>query len=77
VDIAKPVDVLGMTVSDGDVVHADMHGAVAFAADLLDKLPAAIDLMARKEKVILDAAKAPGFNFAKLCDALAASDKVK
>jgi regulator of RNase E activity RraA len=77
VDVAKPVDVLGMNVSDGDAVHADMHGAVVIPRELLDKLPAAIDLMARKEKVILDAAKAPGFTFAKLRDALAASDQVK
>ncbi len=77
VDIGKPVDVMGLAVSDGDVVHADMHGAVSFSRDLLDKLPAAIDLMARKEKIILDAARKPGFNFATLREALAASDLVK
>jgi regulator of RNase E activity RraA len=77
VDVAKPVDVLGLAVADGDAVHADLHGAVVIPRDLLDKLPAAIDLMARREKVILDAAKAPGFNYAKLRDALAASDQIK
>jgi regulator of RNase E activity RraA len=71
------VDVFGMFVTPGDIVHADRHGAVAFPADLLDKLPAAIDLMARKEKVILDAARAPGFNAEKMRAAMAASEQVK
>jgi hypothetical protein len=33
--------------------------------------------MARKEKVILDAARKPGFGFAALRDALAAAEQVK
>jgi regulator of RNase E activity RraA len=77
VESGKPVDVLGMFVTPGDIVHADRHGAVAFAASLLEKLPAAIDLMARKEKVILDAARAPGFNVEKMRAAMAASEQVK
>jgi regulator of RNase E activity RraA len=77
VESGKPVDVLGMFVTPGDIVHADRHGAVAFPADLLDKLPAAIDLMARKEKVILDAARAPGFTVEKMRAAMTASEQVK
>jgi regulator of RNase E activity RraA len=77
VESGKPVDVFGMFVTPGDIVHADRHGAVAFSADLLDKLPAAIDLMARKEKVILDAARVPGFTVDKMRAAMAASEQVK
>ncbi len=77
VEFGIKVDVCGLFVSDGDIVHADHHGAVVIPADLLEKIPAAIDLMARKEKVLLDAAKAPGFNIEKLRAAMAASDGVK
>jgi len=77
VDFGKPVDVLGMAVSDGDIVHADYHGAVVIPLAALGKLPAAIDLMARKEKVILDAARQPGFSAAKMREAMAAADQVK
>jgi regulator of RNase E activity RraA len=77
VDIGVKVDVCGMFVNSGDIIHADHHGAIVIPADLLEKLPAAIDLMARKEKVLLDAAKAPGFNIEKLRAAMAASDGVK
>ena len=77
VEIGKPVEVLGLAVTDGDIVHADKHGAIIIPRDVLDKLPAAIDLMARKEKVILDAARKSGFSVATLKEAFAASDQIK
>ena len=77
VDFGKEVDVFGLVVSDDEIVHADRHGAVVIPRDLLEKLPAAIDLMARREKVILDASRLPGFDMAKLRDAFAASDRIK
>jgi regulator of RNase E activity RraA len=76
-DFGGPVDVLGLTVAHGDIVHADRHGAVVIPLDTLEKLPAAIDLMARKEKPIIDAAKQPGFDIGKLREAFAASDQVR
>jgi regulator of RNase E activity RraA len=77
VDFGGQVDVSGLVVSDGEIVHADRHGAVVIPHDLLDKLPAAIDLMARREKVILDATRKPGFGMVMLREAFAASDQVK
>ena len=55
-----PVDTFGLTVVHGDLIHADRHGAVVIPHELAAKLPAAIDLLARKEKVILDAARKQG-----------------
>ena len=70
------VNVFGMLVNDGDVVHADFHGAVVIPADCVTKLPAAIDLVSRREKVILDMARAPGFNAAKMREALKKSGEI-
>ena len=70
VDYGKPVNVHGMNVAHDDVIHADRHGAVVIPADAVTKLPAAIDLIARREKVILDICRAPDFSVAKLRDAL-------
>ena len=64
------VSLLGMLVKDDDVVHADYHGAVVIPADAVRKLPDAIDLISRREKVILDMARAEGFTSAKMRDAL-------
>lgn len=64
------VSVLGMRASHDDVIHADFHGAVVIPRDCVKKLPAAIELCMRREKVILDMAKAPGFTAAKMRAAL-------
>jgi len=77
VDFGVQVDVLGMAVSNNDIVHADHHGAIVIPRAALEKMPEAIDLMARREKFILDAARAPGFNIARLKEAYAASEQVK
>lgn len=77
VESGTPVEVFGMTVTDGDIVHADRHGATVIPASLLDKIPAAIDLMARREKVLLDAARRPDFDFSALKKALVESATVE
>ncbi len=76
VDWSRPVTVHGMAVVHDDVIHADRHGAVVIPHDCVTKLPAAIDLLTRKEAVILGMARAPGFDIGKLKDALAKSDEI-
>ena len=41
------------------MIHADYHGAVVIPAEAVKKLPAAIDLISRREKVILDICTRP------------------
>jgi len=62
-----------MLVSSGDLIHADRHGAVVIPFDVADRLPAAIDLVMRREKVILDACRKPGFDAEALRRAMAES----
>jgi regulator of RNase E activity RraA len=75
-DFGKQVRVAGMLVRSGDLVHADRHGAVTIPHDKADRIAAACDLLARKEAVILEMARAPGFNIAKLREALAKQDEI-
>ncbi|MGI4800066.1 MAG: RraA family protein [Janthinobacterium lividum] len=76
VDYAKPVDIFGMHAVHDDVIHADFHGAVVIPADAVKKLPAAIELVSRREKVILDVVNAPGFTPDKLRAALKQSGEI-
>jgi hypothetical protein len=75
-DFGKEVRVAGMLARSGDLVHADRHGAVTIPEGVAAKIPAACDLLARKEAVILEMARAPGFNVAKLREALAKQDEI-
>ncbi len=70
VEMGVAVTVHGMTVKEGDLIHADRHGAVVVPPHAFDALPAMIARLARKEAVILDAARAPGFDLAKLREAM-------
>jgi regulator of RNase E activity RraA len=71
VDIDVTVSILGMVVAPGDLIHADRHGAVVIPADVAAKVPDAAALLARREKVILDACKRPGFSTADIRAAFA------
>jgi regulator of RNase E activity RraA len=76
VDFGKPVDVFGMHAVHDDVIHADFHGAVIVPAACVRELPGAIDLVSRREKVILDVCNGPDFSAAKLRDALRRSGEI-
>lgn len=62
-EIAAPVEIFGMRVSPGDLIHADRHGAVVIPPDLIDQLDAAIRKLLQTEQVVLGPARAPGFDF--------------
>ncbi|MBV8737669.1 MAG: RraA family protein [Alphaproteobacteria bacterium] len=66
VDFGGTISVAGMVVSANDVIHADRHGAVVVPAEAVREIPRAADLLARREKVVIDAARAPGFSVDRL-----------
>lgn len=73
--LAVPVNVFGISVKPGDFVHADRHGAVIVPEDILPKLTDAIEKLLSTEKIVLDAARKPGFDFQKFEEAWNAFEK--
>jgi len=71
-----PVNVAGMLVASGDLVHADRHGAVVVPAAVAAKLPEACELLGRREAVILEAARRSDFGFEVLKKALADAEEI-
>ncbi len=61
--IGEPVEIFGMTVRQGDLIHADRHGAVSIPLDVLKKLPTALDTLSKAEAIILDPLKAGPVSF--------------
>ncbi len=62
-EIDTPVEIFGMTVSPGDLVHADRHGAVVIPQDVIDDLDQAISTMLASEQLVLGPARQKGFDF--------------
>ena len=68
---------MGMTVNQGDLVHADRHGGVVIPPDVIPHLHDAIEKMFAGEQIILGPAREPDFNLDKLLDAWAAFEKAR
>ena len=62
-EIGTAVSVFSLTIRDGDLVHADRHGAVVIPDDVVDRLAAAIHKMQETEQLILGPAREDGFDF--------------
>jgi len=76
VDWGCEVNVHGMVVQDGDLIHADRHGAVVVPTDAVSDIIDQLDLMVRREKVVLDVARGPDFNVEKLKSAWKKSTEI-
>jgi regulator of RNase E activity RraA len=57
VDFGVNVNIHGMAVKSGDLIHADRHGAVVVPLNTIDGMKAAADKLAAQEARIINAAK--------------------
>lgn len=73
IDTDIAVNIHGMPVRPGELIHADQHGAVVIPHELARQVSAAAQLLATREKVILDACKADDFSIDTLTSALTKS----
>lgn len=76
-EIDTPVTIFGLTVHPGDLIHADRHGALAIPPELVGELGDAIRKLLDTELIVLDAARAPGFDFATFEAAWSAFEKAR
>ncbi len=53
VEIGTPVSVHGLSVREGDLIHADRHGALVIPEALAPSLPEAIDKLEASEELVL------------------------
>jgi regulator of RNase E activity RraA len=57
VDYGVNVNIHGMAVKSGDLIHADRHGAVVVPVSAIDGMKAAAEKLAANEARIIAAAK--------------------
>ena len=76
-EIAGTVEIFGLSISDGELVHADRHGALVVPEGYDTELAAAIGKMQETEQIVLSAARAPGFDFEAFETAWTAFEKAR
>ncbi len=64
-EIATPVTVFDLHISDGDLVHADRHGALVIPEDVIGDLQNSIERLLETEKLVLEPARKEGFDFSR------------
>lgn len=62
-EIATEVEIFGLRIRDGDLVHADQHGALVVPPEVIGQLEGAIIKLLDTEKLILEPARQSGFDF--------------
>jgi regulator of RNase E activity RraA len=55
--LGQPVRIMGLTVAQGDLVHADRHGAVVIPPEVLSGLGSTMSRLEATERIILDPAR--------------------
>ena len=75
--IGQPVRVMGLEVRQGELIHADRHGAVVIPAEVIAPLAAAIAKLQATERLVLDPARKAGFDFATFEAAWAAFERAR
>jgi 4-hydroxy-4-methyl-2-oxoglutarate aldolase len=65
-DFGKPVNVGGLTVSPGNLIHADLHGVQVIPLQIAREIPAVCEKLAAKEHTIFALCQSPDFTLEKL-----------
>ena len=77
VEFGVSVEVFGLTVASGDLIHGDAHGAVIVPPDVVREIPKALDYLKRRGAAVGDALDDPDFTVEKLKAAYQLADEIK
>jgi regulator of RNase E activity RraA len=77
VEIGTPVNVFGLAVTQGELIHADRHGALVIPDEVVPVLKAAIETVVSNEALVIEPAREPGFDITKLEEAWAAFEAAR
>ena len=76
-EFGKPVSVFGLEVEEGDLVHADRHGALVIPSLVIPSIQHAIEKLIATERLVLDPASKPDFDFEAFAKAWAAFEAAR
>jgi 4-hydroxy-4-methyl-2-oxoglutarate aldolase len=61
VDIGGPIEIAGLPVRTGDLLHADQHGVLAVPEEVAARLDDAVERVNQSERTVLDYCRRPDF----------------
>lgn len=70
VDYGKPVEVGGLKVNPGDLLHADQHGVLSVPAEIAAEIPAVAGQLLERERKVIEFCRSKEFTVEKLRDAV-------
>ncbi|MFI5336315.1 MAG: RraA family protein [Opitutales bacterium] len=66
VELGTPVEIDGLTIRSGDLLHGDLHGIQTVPSEIAPELPAAAAHIQAHEQALIALCRAPGFTLEKL-----------
>lgn len=66
VEIGKSIEIEGLKIRSGDLLHGDLHGVQSIPLDIAPRLPAAAAKIMAEEHALIALCRAPGFSIQKL-----------
>lgn len=69
-DFGGAVDVAGLKIKPGELIHGDLHGFQTVPADIVDEVIAAADRILETRRSLTGLCRSPAFSFDKLAEAV-------
>ncbi|HEV2318637.1 MAG TPA: RraA family protein, partial [Verrucomicrobiae bacterium] len=66
VEFGTPVEIGGLKISSGDLLHGDRHGVQSIPPGLAERIPAVADEIAAKERALIELCRSKDFSLDKL-----------
>jgi len=76
-EIGTPVSIMGLQVAQGELLHADRHGALVVPEEVIPNLKSAIETVISSEAIVLGPAREAGFDIDKLAEAWASFEAAR
>ena len=70
IEFGGPVEIAGLTVRSGELLHGDLHGVQAIPPEIATKIPPVADEIAKREKRLIELCQSKDFSPEKLRAAL-------
>jgi regulator of RNase E activity RraA len=66
VSLGDPVEIAGLPIATGDLLHGDRHGLLSIPPDIAPDIPARVERMVAQERQILDTCRTAPFSLDRL-----------